>query len=331
MRRYLARKLITYGLTFIAAVTVDWIIPHLMPGDPILNLLNRFSIRDAGAAQALYKSFARSFNTDLPLWKQYLYFWDSLLHGDLGKSIDLYPRTVSSIIVDSAPYTIALLVPSIVLAFYVGNKLGAFAARRKTFDNTVLPLSYLITATPYMWMAMVIAWLIAFKWRVLPGLGGYDVLAVQGWTWPFFVTLFKHWILPFSTLFLIGVGGWAIGMRNLVIYELESDYSHYLEALGAPQRLIRRYAYRNALLPQMTGLALALGAVLGGALVTEIVFAYPGLGSVIFRAIQNKDYFLIQGIFLFIIVGILVANFVVDMLYVIVDPRTRIGMQGGQA
>ncbi|MGD0273044.1 MAG: ABC transporter permease [Gaiellaceae bacterium] len=331
MRLYLVRKLITYSLTAIAAVTVDWIIPHAMPGDPIKTLLARFAIRSEGTYQSLYHTFARSFRTDLPLWKQYYYFWVSLFHGDLGLSIDQFPTTVTTIIGRAAPYTLGLLVPAIVLSFYVGNKLGAFAARRKTLDNTVLPISYLITATPYMWAAMLIAWLLAYKWSLFPGLYGYDVTLKQSWSWRFIISLLDHWFLPFFTLFLIGLGGWAIGMRNMIIFELESDYSHYLEALGAPQRLIRKYAFRNALLPQITGLALALGAVIGGALVTEIVFNYPGLGSVIFRAIQNKDYFLIQGVFLFIILGILVANFCVDIVYMIIDPRTRIGMQGGQA
>ena len=123
-------------------------------------------------------------------------------------------------------------------------------------------------------------------------------------------------------------GGWAIGMRNLIIYELEADYANYLQALGAPSRLVRKYAYRNAVLPQMSGLALALGAVVGGAIVTEIIFGYPGLGTLIFTAITNRDYFLLQGIFLFIIVGVLIANFLVDIAYVIVDPRTRTGLQG---
>jgi len=123
-------------------------------------------------------------------------------------------------------------------------------------------------------------------------------------------------------------GGWAIGMRNMIIYELESDYSHYLEALGAPRRLIRKYAFRNAMLPQITGLALQLGVIVAGALATEIVFSYPGLGYLILQAIQNQDYFLLQGCFLFIIVGVLIANFVIDIAYVLVDPRTRLGMQG---
>ena len=196
-------------------------------------------------------------------------------------------------------------------------------------DNTALPLGYALTATPYMWLAILLSWTLAVTWHLFPVGFAYDPTAARGFTWAFIGSLLHHWFLPFLSLFLVSFGGWAIGMRNMIIYELESDYVHYLEALGAPQRLVRKYAFRNAVLPQITGLALSLGAVIAGALVTEIVFSYPGLGYQILRAITNEDYFVIQGIFLFIIVGVLIANFLVDLVYVIVDPRTRIGMQGG--
>ena len=133
------------------------------------------------------------------------------------------------------------------------------------------------------------------------------------------------------SLFLVMFGGWAIGMRNMIIYELEADYSHYLEALGAPRKLVRKYAFRNAILPQLTGLALQLGVIVSGALATEIVFSYPGVGYLILQAIQNQDYFLLQGCFLFIIIGVLLANFAIDLAYILVDPRTRLGMQGEAA
>jgi peptide/nickel transport system permease protein len=182
-----------------------------------------------------------------------------------------------------------------------------------------------------MWLAILVSFAFAVEWQIFPFGFAYDPTAGRGWTLAFILNLLRHWVLPFLSLFLVSFGGWAIGMRNMIIYELESDYAHYLEALGAPQRLIRKYAFKNALLPQITGLALSLGAVIAGALVTEIVFSYPGLGYQIYRAITNEDYFVIQGVFLFIIVGVLVANFVVDIVYIVVDPRTRIGMQGGQA
>jgi peptide/nickel transport system permease protein len=204
------------------------------------------------------------------------------------------------------------------------------AARRKVLDNTVLPLGYALTATPYMWLAILFVWVFSVTWQVFPVGFAYDPTQHKGWTWSFFVNALHHWFLPFLSLFLVGFGGWAIGMRNMIIYELESDYAHYLEALGAPQRLVRKYAFRNAVLPQVTGLALSLGAVLAGALVTEIVFSYPGLGYQIYRAITQEDYFVIQGIFLFIIIGVLIANFLVDLVYVLIDPRTRIGMEGGR-
>ena len=164
--------------------------------------------------------------------------------------------------------------------------------------------------------------------RAVSGVVQVDGKASPGWTVDFAGSFLSHWFLPFMSLFLVGFGGWAIGMRNMIIYELESDYSQYLASLGAPRRLVRRYAYRNAILPQVTGLALALGAVVGGALVTEVVFTYPGLGTMTLTAIQNRDYFLLQGIFIFIIAGVLIANLIVDIAYVVIDPRTRLGVQG---
>ena len=252
------------------------------------------------------------------------------MHGDLGVCVWQYPRPVTDLILEAAPYTLALLIPAILLSFFAGNKVGALAARRKVLDNTVLPLGYVLTATPYMWLALVLAYVFGSVTRVLPISGAYSYSLQPGWTLDFALSFMRYWILPFSSLFLVGFGGWAIGMRNMIIYELEADYAHYLEALGAPRRLVRRYAYRNALLPQITGLALALGAVLAGALVTEVVFNYPGVGSLVLTAIQNRDYFLLQGIFLCIIVGVLIANFIVDIAYVLIDPRTRVGMQGHQ-
>ena len=331
MFRYLARKLFVYSLTFIAAVTVDWAIPHLMPGNPVLTLMGRIQIQDPQVAQHVYDNYMRSFNLNLPLWKQYYYFWVSLFHGDLGTSILQFPTPVTSILMHAVPYTLGLLLPAILLSWYAGNKVGALAARRKSLDNTVLPLGYALTATPYMWLAILLVWLFAIVFAVFPVGFAYSPTASRGWSFAFGVDVMHHWFLPFASFFLVAFGGWAIGMRNMIIYELEADYAHYLEALGAPTRLIRKYAFHNALLPQISGLALQLGALMAGALVTEIVFSYPGLGYQAYRAVTNEDYFVIQGIFLFIIIGVLVANFVVDIVYVIVDPRTRIGMEGGQS
>lgn len=327
MARYLARKVAFYLLTFVVAVTIDWAIPRFMPGDPIQGMLARMQAQP-GSQEALTGFYTNAFGLDVPLLQQYLNFWKGLFSGDLGTSVWQFPRPVSSLILHAVPYTLALLIPAITLSFLLGNKIGALAARRKVLDNTVLPVSYLLTATPYMWLAIVLAFVFSSVLGWFPLSGAYDYDLQPAFTLAFIGSFLWHWILPFLSLFLVSLGGWAIGMRNMIIYELEADYSNYLAALGAPQRLIRGYAYRNAILPQITGLALALGAVVAGALVTEVVFTYPGLGTMTLTAIQNRDYFLLQGIFIFIIVGVLVANFVVDLAYVLIDPRTRLGLTG---
>jgi peptide/nickel transport system permease protein len=327
MRQYFQRKLGIYALTFFVAVTVDWLIPRFMPGDPVQTMLARASLRPE-ASQAMHDYYTSVFGLDVPIWQQYLNFWSALLHGDLGVSIWLFPQPVTSVILRAIPYTIALLIPAILLSWWAGNKFGAYAARRRWLDNTVLPVGYVLTATPYMWLGILLAWALGSVAGLFPLAGGYSFDVEPSFTLAFLADLAWHWFLPFASLFLVGFGGWAIGMRNMIIYELEADYCHYLEALGAPRRLVRRYAFRNALLPQLTGLALALGVIVAGALVTEIVFSYPGLGYLILQAINNQDFFLIQGAFLFIIVGVLLANFLIDVVYVLVDPRTRVGMRG---
>jgi len=317
-------------LTFFIAVTIDWLIPRFMPGNPVQVLLARATLR-AEAAKEMYSYYTRAFGLDLPLWKQYLNFWNALFHGDFGTSILLFPQPVIKIIMRAVPYDIFLLLPSILLSWFAGNKFGAFAARTKWLDNTVLPIGYILTATPYMWLAILLSWVLAMVFPIFPLAYASSPAMKLSFSWIFIVDYLWHWILPFASLFLVMFGGWAIGMRNMIIYELEADYSHYLEALGAPRKLVRRYAFRNAILPQITGLALQLGIIMAGALVTEVVFSYPGIGYLILGAIQNQDFFLIQGCFLFIIIEVLIANFLIDVLYIIVDPRIRIGMGGKSA
>ncbi len=327
MGRYFGRKLLIYILTFFLAVTIDWLIPRFMPGNPIQVMLARAGTR-AEAAQLMYTYYTRAFGLDLPVWQQYLNFWGALFRGDLGTSLLVFPKPVMDVILEAVPFDILLLLPAILLSWYAGNHFGAFAARSRRLDNTVLPVGYILTATPYMWLGLLLAWALGIVAGIFPISGGYSFSMKPSFSWSFIQSLLLHWFLPFASLFIVMFGGWAIGMRNMIIYELEADYSHYLEALGAPRRLVRKYAFRNAILPQITGLALQLGVIVAGALATEIVFSYPGIGYLILQAIQNKDYFLLQGCFLFVIVGVLLANFAIDIIYVVVDPRTRMGMQG---
>jgi len=329
--RYLVRKLAIYVATFIVAVSVNWVIPRLMPGDPVNRMIARASVAHPEAIGPMREYYEGIFGFDLPAWRQYLNYWVELFQGNLGISVWLFPAEVSEVLWQAVPYTLSLMLPAILLSWLIGNKVGALTARRKWLDNTILPVGYLLSATPYMWVAILLVWVIGINLDWFPVAGGYDFSLRPNWSLGFILNLVTHWFLPFLSLFLVALGSWAIGMRNVIIYELEADYANYLEALGAPHRLVRRYAYRNALLPQITGLALQLGTVLGGALVTEVVFAYPGLGYLILQAIQNQDFFLLQGALLFVVIGVLVANFVIDLAYVVVDPRTRTGMQEANA
>lgn len=330
VKNYFGRKIFIYLLTFFLAVTIDWMIPRFMPGDPIANMLARASI-NSNAAQVMHAYYTHVFGLDLPLWQQYLNFWGALFRGDLGTSVYLFPASVTKVLWNAVPYDIFLLVPAILLSWYTGNKFGAAAARSRWLDNTISPLGYILTATPYMWLGILLAWFFGIVVGIFPIAGAYSFDMKPHLSLAFLASVLHHWFLPFASLFLVGFGGWAIGMRNMIIYELEADYSHYLEALGAPKKLIRNYAFQNGILPQITGLALQLGVIVAGALVTEVVFSYPGIGYLLLAAIQNQDYFLIQGCFLFIITGVLLANFAIDIAYVIVDPRTRRGMTGESA
>ena len=323
--RYIRKRLLIYILTFFFAVTLDWAILRFMPGDPVQAMLSRAGVIAAQAMEALRGYFIRAFGLDLPLWQQYVNFWRALFRGDFGVSVYLFPKPVSQVLLEAVPYTVALLVPAILLSWLVGNKFGAFAARRKILDSTLLPVGYFLTATPYMWLGLLMAWGLGIALRWFPSGGAYGFGIMPEASLRFALSLVRHWFLPFLSLFLVMFGGWAIGMRNMIIYELEADYSQYLESLGVPRKLIRKYAFRNAMLPQITGLALQLGVIAAGAIATEVAFSYPGIGLLLFQAIQNQDYFLVQGCFLFIIFGVLLGNLLVDIICLVVDPRIRRG------
>ena len=327
MKKYLRMKILVYILTFIFAVTIDWLIPRLMPGNPILVLVSRFSGLPE-SAKVIYSYLTKAFGLDEPMWKQYFNFWIAFFKGDLGISIYLYPKPVLDVLKSALPFSLGLLVPSIIISWIVGNNLGAAAARRKRLDSVMLPIMYFITGAPYLWLGILLAYYFGVVLRIFPIAGAYSFSLRPHFSWIFISDYLKHWILPFLSLFIVQLGGWAIGMRNMVIYELESNYSRYLETLGVKQKLIRKYAFRNAILPQVTGLALQLGTIIAGQVTTEVVFSYPGIGYVLTQAILNQDYFLIQGCFIFIIIGVLVANFTVDLVYMLLDPRIRYSYGG---
>lgn len=327
MGKYLGKKLAIYLVTFFFAVTIDWAIPRFMPGDPISMLLARFTSLEGGK-EIIQHQFVQSFGLDQPLLAQYFNFWKSLFNGDLGTSIYVFPKPVINVIGEAIIYDILLLLPAIILSWIAGNKLGAYSGVNRRADNVMMPFFYFLTSAPYFWFAVVVVFIFGVKLGLFPISSAYSATMRPGFNLAFILDYLHHWFLPFLTLFLVQLGGWAIGMRNMIIYERSANYSKYLESLGASEKLIRRYGFRNGVLPQVSGLALSLGTIVSGALVTETVFSYPGLGFLMYKAILNQDYFLIQGCFLFIVIMVLVANFVVDLVYMMIDPRVRLSYVG---
>jgi len=322
MGRYLPRKIVIYLITFFFAVTLNWAVPRFAPGDPISMLLSRFSFLEGGR-EILESFFVKTFGLDQPLLQQYFGFWRSLFAGDLGISISQYPKPVMNIIREAIIYDIIILVPAIILSWIIGNKLGASSGVNKKADNFLMPVFYFLTSSPYFWFALLVSYLLGIVLGIFPTSLAYSATMRPGWNWAFILDFFMHWFMPFLSLFLVQLGGWAIGMRNMIIYETNTNYAKYMESLGASERLIRRYGFRNGLLPQVTGLAISLGTIVSGAVLTQMVFSYPGLGYLMVQAIKQNDYFLIQGCFLFLIIMVLVANFTVDIIYMIIDPRVR--------
>ena len=327
MGRYLARKIIIYLITFVFAVPLNWAVPRFAPGNPVSMLLSRFTVMEGGW-EILESFFVKTFGLDQSLPQQYVGFWKSLFAGELGISISQYPKPVFDIIRGAIIYDFIILLPAIVLSWIIGNKLGAFSGVNKKADNFLMPVFYFLTSSPYFWFALVVSYVLGIVLGIFPTSHAYSATMRPGWNLAFIWDFILHWFMPFLTLFLVQLGGWAIGMRNMIIYETNTNYAKYMESLGASERLVRSYGFRNGILPQVTGLAISLGTIVSGAVLTQMVFSYPGLGYIMVQAIKQNDYFLIQGCFLFLISMVLLANFTIDIIYMFIAPRVRHSYSG---
>ncbi|MDH3215194.1 MAG: ABC transporter permease [Candidatus Krumholzibacteria bacterium] len=322
--RYLIRRLGFYLLAAWAALTLNFFLPRLMPGDPATALFARFRGRlGPEAMQALRETFGL---TEASLVSQYLTYLGSVFRGDLGISIAYFPSPVADVIGTGLVWTIFLAGTALVVSFTIGTLLGIVAAwwRRGWVDN-VLPSSLVfLGAFPYFWLAMVALYILGFSLGWFPLGHAYGDDLTPGFTAVFLADVVRHAALPVGTVVLATLGGWLLSMRNTMIAVLGSDYVNLARAKGLqPSRVVLRYAARNALLPSVTGFGMALGFVLGGSLLTEIVFSYPGEGYLLVQAVRNQDFPLMQGIFLVITLAVLGANWLVDLVYLWLDPRTR--------
>ncbi len=297
-----------------------------MPGNPISGIVAKMGTGGAPSdvLQKLYTSYTQEFGLDKPLHIQFFHYLLNVLRGDLGTSFSLYPTKVNEILARALPWTIALQIPAILVGWILGNLLGAVAAYKGgKFDSLIFPGALFINCIPYYCLAIILLYFFGVVFDILPIGRGYSPQFIPSFSLPFFFDLLKHYVLPFLSIVLVAIGGQAIGMRATSIYELNTDYVNYAKSLGIRDRKIIQYVFKNAMLPQITGLAISLGAMVGGSLITEIVFSYPGIGTSLFNAIRQQDYPLIQGCTLVIAIAILAANFLIDIVYATIDPRIR--------
>ena len=318
------RRLGFYLIAAWVAITLNFAIPRLMPGDPATTMFARFQGKlDGPAIDSLREAFGL---TDAPLWQQYLQYLQSLAVGDLGLSVAYFPAPVGEVIATGLGWTIFLAGSAVFISFVLGTALGALAAwwRGGWLDSILPPALLFMGAFPYFWLAMVAAWVLGLNLGWFPLRHAYALYVEPGWTLDFFRSAFTHAVLPASTMVLASIGGWMLAMRNVTVGVLGDDFLTYAQARGlSPTRILVHYAARNAVLPNLTGFGMALGFVLSGALLTEIVFSYPGQGYLLIQAVRSQDYPLMQGIFLTITLAVLGANWGVDILTGLLDPRTR--------
>ncbi|MFC4942195.1 ABC transporter permease [Pseudonocardia sp. GCM10023141] len=324
--RFIARRGVFYLITAWAAVTINFVLPRVMPGDPVQSLINRYQGQiSADAVASLYTLFG--LDEQQSIWQQYVEYWGRLFTGDLGLSFTFFPTPVSEVIAQALPWTVGLVGVASVLSFVLGTLGGvAIGWRRGTWADGLLPVTAFLSAVPYFWLGLIAIMVLAVTWPVFPSSGGYDGGLVPSLDPEFIGSALQHAVLPAATIVISSVAGWVLGMRNMMVTVSSEDYVTVAQAKGLSERRVMfGYAARNAVLPQVSGFALSLGFIVSGTLVMEMVFSYPGVGYMLFQATGGQDYPLMQGIFLVITLAVLVANLCADIAYAVLDPRTRQG------
>jgi len=324
--KYFGGKLAWFLVTLVFAFILNFLLPRLMPGDPIAAIVSRMAqgMSEATGLQATYEHYTQLFGLDKPLLQQFFIYIRNVFRGDFGYSIAQYPRTVADVVRSSIWWTLILQLPAILIGWLIGNFLGALAAYvKKGFDKVIMPVSIFVSSLPAFGMAVILLLVFAVTLEWFPTSGGYGFDMIPNLSWGFIWSVIIHYQLPFWSIVLVIIGGQAIGMRSMSIYELNADYVKFSRFMGIEDRKILRYVFRNAMLPQITGLALSVGTMVGGALVAELIFSYPGLGSIIFSAALGRDYPLISTAALIITFMVLTTTFIIEILYGIIDPRIR--------
>lgn len=321
---FLVRRVLFYLVAAWAALTVNFILPRTMPGDPATSMFASYrGLLQPQQMESLKKAYGLS---DAPWWRQYLTYLSNVLRGHFGVSLSQFPVPVLDVISIGLRWTILLGLVSLLVSFLVGSALGALCAWRRGgfLDSTLPPLFMFIGSFPYFFLALLGVYVLGVQTGWFPQSHSYGYDVTPGWNFPFVKDVALHLIMPAGSIILVSLGHWIVGMRNAMIAVLSEDYLTMAEGKGLTQRrILVHYAARNALLPSVTALGLGIGFIFGGQVLTEIVFSYPGLGYLLFQAVTSLDYPMMQALFLLITSAILLANFLIDLVYVVLDPRTR--------
>jgi peptide/nickel transport system permease protein len=334
MRQFILRYLIPRFLQFLTiifvGITVTFIIPRLSPTDPVEAQISMMMARgetlDPQSIASMRAALTDLYGLSGSPVEQYFAFWGRLLRGDLGPSLANFPNPVSEMIGQAMPYTLSLLIPAVLISWILGNLFGTWSSYypKNKLLSVIEVLGQAVRPIPYYIVAIVLLVVFAFFIPILPFSGAYPVGTHPSWTLDFALIYLQHSILPAATLVLVGFGGWFIGMKSLTSNIISEDYVVYAETTGMKEsKILSQYIMRNALLPQLTGLAMSLGTVFSGALIMEIVFGFPGLGMLTMAAVYRNDYSMIMGIAIYSIIGVAVAVFLMDLIYPLFDPRVR--------
>lgn len=327
--KFYARRIGFYAVTLWATISLNFLLPRLMPGDPADIMISKLQRAGGEVSETTIRNIKLLLGSDdSSLWEQYLGYWGRMFQGDLGVSVTRYPTPVTEMIAEALPWTLVLVGTATIISFILGVGLGAWAGwKRGTWVDHIIPATTILQSIPYFWLALVLVSVFATGLGLFPIFGGYDVFEFPDgpeFSWAFIADAARHALLPAITIVLSSVGGWLFGMRNMMVSTLAEDYITTAEAKGLrPRRILTTYAARNAAIPSIAGFSITLGFVVAGSIVMEQVFTYPGVGKLMFQAVTNSDYALMQGVFLVITIAVLAANFFMDLVYGFIDPRAR--------
>ncbi|MCP4403580.1 MAG: ABC transporter permease [bacterium] len=330
LKKYLLPRIIQYIVVIFIGTTVVFIVPRLTPSDPIEEYLavitSQGQYLDPDAVEQLRQTLKELYGLEGNIIQQYVGLWSRLFRGDFGPAFSQFPTPVITLIKISLPWTLGLLVISTFISWTIGTILGGLAGffNRTHWAKFLEVFTMSIRPIPYYIMSLFVVILLAYVFPVFPLAGGYSVGGDVALTWEFLVDIVTHAFLPALSLVILGITTWFLQMRSVTINIVGEDYVVYAEAQGLSKRkIVFGYAMRNAILPQITGLGLSLGMIFGGALITEMVFSYPGVGTLLYNGVTSGDYNLIIGITLFSIIGIATAVLIIDLIYPFLDPRVR--------